>query len=137
MSESKLMRDIMEKLSNGAVRLFRNNVGVIQFPNGTYLRYGLCNGSSDLIGWRSITITPEMVGKQVAIFTALEIKDGPKKRATKEQVGFLTTARSAGSIAETVFSIDTAQEALACKRLFKRWPSIQHLNQDDDEDMLR
>ena len=47
------------------------------------VRYGLGNvskelnkelKSSDLVGWTSVVITPAMVGKTVAVFTAIEVK---------------------------------------------------------------
>jgi len=68
-SETNLMRQIMlavSKLKN--VRIFRNNTG---FDATNKVRYGLVVGSSDLIGWQTVTITPDMVGKQVAVFVAL------------------------------------------------------------------
>jgi len=64
-------------------RLLRNNSGVLPNSEGTPVRYGLGNistkhnkklKSSDLVGWTSVVITPEMVGKTVAIFTAIEVK---------------------------------------------------------------
>ena len=67
-SEANLMRQIMlavSKLKN--VRIFRNNTG---FDATNKVRYGLVTGSSDLIGWQTVTITEEMVGKQVAVFVA-------------------------------------------------------------------
>jgi hypothetical protein len=68
------------------VRLFRNNVGVLPRPEGGMLTYGLCIGSSDLIGLKSIIVTPEMVGERVALFVALEGKvhgsyPSPEQRA--------------------------------------------------------
>lgn len=65
------------------MRLFRNNVGVLKDERGVPIRYGLANDSpalnkrlksSDLIGWRRLPITPEMVGYAVAQFTAIECK---------------------------------------------------------------
>jgi hypothetical protein len=38
------------------------------------VRFGLCKGSSDLIGLRSLEITPELVGQRLAQFVALEVK---------------------------------------------------------------
>jgi hypothetical protein len=35
---------------------------------------GLVKATADLIGWRSITITPDMVGTTVAIFASIEVK---------------------------------------------------------------
>jgi hypothetical protein len=49
------------------MRLWRNNIG-LAFYQGKYVQYGLAPGSGDLIGFRSVTITPEMVGQRVAVF---------------------------------------------------------------------
>lgn len=35
---------------------------------------GLADGSSDLIGWREVVITPEMVGRKIAQFVGIEEK---------------------------------------------------------------
>ena len=55
-------------------RLFRNNVGVLLTARGESVRVGLHPGSADLIGWRTITVTPEMVGQQIAQFLSVEVK---------------------------------------------------------------
>ena len=57
------------------LRLFRNNTGTLPDPRtGRPVQFGLARGSADLIGYRTVTITPEMVGQRVAIFTSLEVK---------------------------------------------------------------
>lgn len=72
----------LEAAQRGAY-LFRNNVGVLQDENGRPVRYGLANDSkalnerlksSDLIGFRRLTITPDMVGRDVAQFMSREVK---------------------------------------------------------------
>lgn len=63
---------------------------------------GLIKGSSDLIGWNSITITEDMVGKRVAVFTAVEIKTGSVK-TTAEQKIFIDNVNKAGGIAGIVY----------------------------------
>lgn len=96
------MRQIMlavSKLKN--VRIFRNNTG---FDATNRVRYGLVTGSSDLIGWQTVTITPEMVGKQVAVFVALEVKT-IKGRATDEQKNFINVVNASGGKAAVVRSV--------------------------------
>ena len=78
----------LEYAGDPTVRIFRNNVGMLQDINGKYVRYGLATGSSDLIGFKSVKITPDMVGQYVAIFVAAEGK-AMKKYATTEQRAFI------------------------------------------------
>ena len=59
---------------------------------------GLCEGSSDLIGWVSREITPDMVGKRIAQFLAVETKS-PKGRASSEQKNFIAAVKKAGGAA--------------------------------------
>lgn len=107
MTEARVQNEIRLALGR-EVTLFRNNVGkawtgdAMNLPDGSVLirnprilHAGLCKGSSDLIGWRSVTVTPDMIGQQVAVFSAIEVK-GPRGRATPEQVHFINTVISAG-----------------------------------------
>lgn len=87
--------------------MFRNNVGMARLKGGSRLRFGLVKGSSDLIGFRTITITPDMIGKSVAVFTAIEIKTG-RGIVSKEQLNFLTRVSLAGGIAGVVRSEEDA-----------------------------
>ena len=62
------------------VKMFRNNNGFYKKPEGGVVRYGLGNtangkgGSPDYIGWVEKEITPDMVGKKIAIFCGIEVK---------------------------------------------------------------
>jgi hypothetical protein len=106
------------------VRIFRNNTGTgwvgtqIKSKPGTItlkdyrpLHAGLCTGSSDLIGWKTIEITPEMVGQRVAVFMAIEVK-GPKGRLSAGQRNFIDAVTAAGGVAGIVKSADEAAEIL-------------------------
>lgn len=75
----------------------------ITIKNPRPLHAGLCEGSSDLIGWRSVVITPEMVGKRIAIFTALEVKTETGK-PSQEQTNFIRVLNNSGGIAAIVKS---------------------------------
>lgn len=55
-------------------KLYRNTRGRYQ-KDGRWISFGIGpNGASDLIGFRVVRITPEMVGARMAQFTAIEIK---------------------------------------------------------------
>lgn len=115
--ELAVQNDIQLALDRGTVRLFRNNVGGLKDATGRFVAYGLgshgnqvVKGPSDLIGWRTITITPEMVGQRVAVFTAIEVKD--RGRATPEQQAFIAMVRAAGGLAGIARSVDDARSIL-------------------------
>ena len=82
----------------------RNNSVIPQrivLKNCRRVTYGLCTGSSDLIGWTPVTVTPDMVGKKIAVFTAVEVKKNKfgKYRATEEQKHFISAVQANGGIA--------------------------------------
>lgn len=90
----------------GPARLWRNNTGALKDAQGQLVRYGLCPGSSDLIGFRTITITPDMVGQRVAVFTAVEVKD--RGRPTEQQAAFIRLVQQAGGMAGIARSVPDA-----------------------------
>ncbi len=80
-------------------RLFRNNTGTLPDPRtGRPVQFGLARGSADLIGWRTVVVTPDMVGQPIAQFVSIEIKT-PTGRVTPEQRNWLHAVRKAGGIA--------------------------------------
>lgn len=107
---SSLVRPALLYGSQIGMRLFRNNVGALQDRNGQWVQYGLCKGSSDIIGWTPTIIQPDMVGRNVAIFTAFETKVG-KRATTVEQGAFIAALRDAGGIAAVVLSLDDIDAA--------------------------
>lgn len=110
-SESVLVKKIMLALSSCGARVLRNNVGngflgklVAVLPNGDAVlrdwrrvQFGLAPGSSDLIGWHPVVITPDMVGRTVAVFCAVEAKTA-KGRTRENQTAFLNAVSAAGGI---------------------------------------
>jgi len=92
------------------LRLFRNQVGQLPDPRtGRPVQFGLARGSADLIGWRTITITPDMVGRQLAVFTSIEVKT-EHGRVRPEQQAWLSTVTGAGGIAGIARSIQDAND---------------------------
>lgn len=112
MKESSLLKHVMLAVGRGAVRVYRNNVGALKDDDDQWVRYGVCNpGGSDLIGWKSVVVTPEMVGKRVAVFVAIETK-GERGRVSGDQAQFIACVNAAGGIAGVVRSVDEATDLL-------------------------
>ncbi|MCP4546648.1 MAG: VRR-NUC domain-containing protein [bacterium] len=97
--------------SRPGLRLFRNNVGQTVYPNGSRVTYGLCPGSSDLIGFQSVKITADMVGQTIARFVAIEVK-GPKTPVAPNQQDFLSIVNAAGGTAVLARSLEDVEGAV-------------------------
>ena len=128
MTEHEIQQRILLACGSGTTRLWRNNVGTgwagpatkvtagnlravagalrpgdVVIRGGRPLHAGLCVGSSDLIGYRTIG--------GVAQFVALEVKTATG-RVTPEQERFLDHISSAGGCASVVRSVDAADTVL-------------------------
>jgi hypothetical protein len=115
MSEHEIQQRILLACGSGTTRLWRNNVGTLPDRQGRPVRFGLCKGSSDLIGLRSITIGPEHVGQTLAVFAAVEVKSlkGP---TTTEQRAFIATVAGMGGLAGVARSVEDAAQILRVDR---------------------
>lgn len=99
MNETNIQQSIRLALSKTATKIFRNNCGGYKDHTGRWVTYGVANpGGSDLIGWTSITITPDMVGRKIAVFTAIEVKSATGK-IRPEQQNFIDRVRLDGGMA--------------------------------------
>jgi hypothetical protein len=83
-SEAAVQSRVRLEAARKGLRLWRNNVGVLKDLTGRPVRYGLANDSKqlnekvksgDLIGWRSVLITPAHVGSRIAQFVSRECKE--------------------------------------------------------------
>lgn len=74
-------------------------MGLYRTDKGHWVKYGLCNGSSDLIGWTEYVVRPEDVGRKMAVFTAIETKASKGGRKREEQLNFISAVQRAGGIA--------------------------------------
>lgn len=122
--EASILREVLRALGAGPVRLFRNNVGAAwqgtaqQLTTGDVLLrnprrvvYGLCPGSADLIGWRVVEITPDMVGRRLAVFVAAEVKTATG-RLREDQENFLAAVRQSGGVGIVARSAESAAELI-------------------------
>ncbi len=99
MTEADIMRLIQLEASKIGARLWRNNVGTAETSNGSFIRFGLCKGSSDLIGIYG--------GK----FLAVEVKKKPKK-PTPEQINFIDFINKSGGVAGVCYSVEDFLELI-------------------------
>ncbi len=111
MSEQELQQRIRLELGRGPVRLWRNNVGALRDQRGRLVSYGLCPGSSDLIGLRRLRVAPEHLGQELAVFCALEIKS-QRGRPTAEQQRFLALVQALGGLAGVIRTPEEARALL-------------------------
>ena len=93
---------------NHSETIFRNNNGALKDSSGRLVKYGLGSGTSDFIGWTLKTITQDMVGKSVAIFTAIEVKASDGKLTT-DQKKFIDLVKKNNGIAK-VYKGDKYEE---------------------------
>lgn len=110
MSETAIQQRI--RLALGKLpwtRCFRNNVGRLPDPRtGRWIEFGVGGkGAGDLIGWRTIKVTPEMVGQQVAQFVSLEVKTATG-RVRPEQENWRRVVERCGGLAAVVRSEEDA-----------------------------
>ena len=109
--EQTIQQHIRLACSIGSCRLFRNNTGTLRDINGRPVTFGLCKGSADLIGWTVRTITEDMVGQQIAVFTSIEVKS-TSGRVKPEQQQWLNAVAAAGGIAGIARSVGEAMDIL-------------------------
>lgn len=79
----------------------------------------LMPGSPDWIGWESVTVTPDMVGRKVAVFVGLESKRAKGGVVSEEQEAFLLRLKDDGGISGVVRNAEDAEAAL------ERWRNGQ------------
>lgn len=122
MTETTFVQRLLLSTSKIGMRIFRNQVGRYRLArpecrecqaHGRVIASGLCVGSSDLVGWTPVIVTPEMVGRTLAVFTAVEAKVG-RRQTTPEQARFLDVVQAAGGIA--TLARETSDVELAAQR---------------------
>ena len=94
-SEAAIQTQVRLEASRLGGRLWRNNVGAGVLQDGSFVRWGLCNDSSqlnkivkssDLCGIMPVTITPAHVGTIFGRFLCREVKEaGWKYRGTDRE----------------------------------------------------
>jgi hypothetical protein len=119
--EGAIIARVLIEATRKGWRLFRNSVGmawqgriteeqtmvdkngapvhVVELAAARRVNYGLARGSSDLVGWRPLVITEDMVGQTVAQFVSVECKTKAYSRTTDEQDIWLGQVAQSGGAA--------------------------------------
>ena len=124
MAETKIAAEIFADINKQRdKRIFRNNIGLgwvgellkqgtdyILLKNPRPVKFGVGgDGAADYIGFYSIIITPEMVGKKVAIFSSIESMDkGKKIKKGGAQDDWRSFVKMFGGIAGQARSVEEA-----------------------------
>ena len=124
MKEHDIQNRALLALSRGTTRLFRQNTGMgwggrvtarrgstVTIQDSRPIHAGLCRGSSDTIGWHTVTITADMVGTKIAVFTAIEFKTA-RRRPTDDQVHFGEAVQAAGGLFGVAWTVEDAVKIL-------------------------
>lgn len=109
----------LKKKLNGRsdTRIYSNPRGKTLTEYGAVLEFG-CGGTGapDFLGFHQVEITPEMVGKKIAVFLAIEAKKpGGKtdKERLEQQERWLRIAAGFGAIAGFAQSAQDAQKIIS------------------------
>lgn len=101
--------------------LYRNRRGMADLPKGGKMPFGLGpNGYGDLVGYLTIQITPEMIGRNMAVFSMIESKR-PKTLLDRggveedHQRDRILEVRAAGGIA------GFARDAEQAEAIYQEW----------------
>jgi hypothetical protein len=78
----------------------------VTLKRAQYMTCGI-TGLPDYTGYKTKVITPDMVGKKVAIYTGVEFKNGEEGVVSKEQKAVIKMIRNDGGIAFVVRNEDT------------------------------
>lgn len=105
MRESTIQKKIMIALSMAGCVIWRNNTGVLKNEAGIPIKFGLCKGSSDLIG-----ICPD------GAFLAVEVKTATGK-VSPDQRRFIAQVQTYGGRAGVARSVEDALAILEQKHL--------------------
>lgn len=112
--ETAVANEIMIELSKQKVVLWKNVRGLFWSLDKTHkVKAGLlCDHSADLIGYKMVTVTPDMVNTQVAIFVGIECKtaDG---RIDDGQDKFAIRLRDRGGKAGIARSVEDALKIIS------------------------
>ena len=113
-TEKNIQNEIRLHLSKRGALNLRYQVGLFYTMDGRKMKIGE-DGVSDLIACVPVVITPEMVGKRIGVFTAIEtnkINDSTSKERKESQGKFIARVQALGGIATIARSTQDVDAAI-------------------------
>ena len=115
-SETKIQQEI--RLAVGQEKnllIFRNETGTLPDPRtGKWVQFGLCKGSSDLIGFKEVVIDESHIGQKLGVFTSIEVKSKSGKLSDMQH-NWLQVVKNAGGITGVARTVSEALNILKIK----------------------
>lgn len=131
-TQTNQIKEILLEASRLGAHLFRRNIGMgwigaatrYNRPETVAVRAGDVlirqarpfhngiKGQADTYGWKSVRITPEMVGRTVAVHVEIEAKHG-RDSESPEQVSWRNAVTRAGGIAGVARVIEDVRRILS------------------------
>jgi hypothetical protein len=113
-----VVAEVRTELARLGIVNWRNNVGQLQDATGRYVRYGLCEGSADLIA--CVPVGPCVCGctacsREIGRFVGIEVK-GPRTATSSEQYAWQAIVRQHGGIVEIVHDASEIARVLEIAR---------------------
>lgn len=103
--ETNIVHAIQLMASKLGHRLFKNVRGSFLTPDGKQrISAGMQpKGSSDLVGYTSVLITPAMVGRRLPVLTCVEVKTATGRASTEQEafIGFVRTMNGIAGVARS------------------------------------
>jgi hypothetical protein len=129
-TESEIQQLVQIEGPKWGCKLERNNSGAFEDKTGRHVRFGLGNvskkhsdqmKSADLVGFKQIVVTPEMVGKTIAVITGIEMKTpgwkfNPKDAHERAQFNWLQWISNHGGFAGFAQSVDDFKRIIGVLR---------------------
>lgn len=108
----------LSNLGPRGVHRLKDGTVHIEAPRPIAIGFGMPNGdpvvgAADLVGWTTVTVTPAMVGKTVAVFTSIETKRTKGGKTSEDQLNWMDQVQKAGGIAGVANSDEFAKEIIA------------------------
>ena len=108
------MNTIYRGWTGELVRQWRDPTGVVvTLKRAAFRAFGLGTDTLDLVGWRPVKITADMVGKVIAQYVEVDAKTPQYKRMSTGQKNRARVIREAGGFAGVAMRIEEAPGRVA------------------------